>query len=595
MLHKKELPKTPQSPNLVELFAKENVDFQQIGMNSGSVLSSNKGLEKYSGVFGKAQKFHLLNRALIGFSYKSYKEIENLTFDQTIDLILKPQGEYDLPVNDYYDDFSDNTDLTSRDVPKGKPWVTAKEWAPDGNQLSQYRINSLKAWMMKQFVNQKTSIHWKLVVMFHNLLVTSIQNGGVAKAAYQYIATLYNGAFGDYKDLILKITLDPEMLMYLNGNQNNKFNPDENYARELQELFTVGKGPNSKFTESDVSEMAKLLTGWYFNYDYGVKNDGEIVSEMAMWNHDTTDKQFSEFYGNKKIKGGQTPEEALRELNEALTMIFATDECAKYICRRIYGFFVNPAIDDQVETNIILPLAKIFKENNFQISSVLKVLLSSEHFFDSIYYNALIKSPLDFIVGIAKEFDLPLLDNNRVKLPNTENDLYMQYRKFSHFHGVANNLGMNIGDPPNVSGWPAYYQTPAFDLFWINSETIIKRDNYTDALFNWGNWVYYNNSTKTGLQIRVDSADYISRFSKPRDVDALINELVDRLVGVPISTADKSQIREKIMQGNANINYWSSAWDNFNNNASNENRQVIQNRLSNAFGYIFQLGETQMY
>lgn len=595
MLNKKELPTSNKGPNLVELFAKEKVDFQQIGLSSKSVLSSHKGLEKYTGNFGKAQKFHLLNRALIGFSYKSYKEIENLTFDQTIDLILKPQGNYDLPINDYYNEFADNTDLTSRDVPQGQPWVTAKEWTPDGNQLSQYRINSLKAWLMKQFIHQKTSIHWKLVIMFHNLLVTSIQDGGVAKAAYQYIATLYKGAFGNYKDLILKITLDPEMLMYLNGNQNKKGNPDENYARELQELFTVGKGPDSKFTESDVSEMAKLLTGWYFVYDYGIKNDGEIVSEMAIWNHDTGDKQFSDFYGNKKITGAATPVGALRELNEAIEMIFTTEESAKYICRRIYGFFVNPMIDEQVELNIILPLSKIFRDNNFQIEPVLRVLLSSEHFYDSIYYNALIKSPLDFIVGIAKEFDLPLLDNNRVKIPYAENDLHMQYKKFTHFHGVAGNLGMRVGDPPNVSGWPAFYQAPAFDLFWINSDTIVKRYNYTDALFNWGNWVYYNNSTKTGYQIRVDSADYISRFSKPRDIDALINELVDRLVGVPITNEDKAQIREKILQGNPNSSYWSSAWDNFNNNATNENRQVIQNRLSGAFGYIFQLGETQMY
>lgn len=592
---KTDLPNSKKSPDLVELFRKENVNFQQIGMTSQSVLSSSKGLNKYTGEFGKAQKYHLLNRALIGFSYKSYQEIKNLNLDQSIALILTPQGDLDLPINDYYEEFSDNVELTKFDVPKGKPWVTAKEWTPDNNQLSQYRINSLKSWLMKQFVHQKTSIHWKLVIMFHNLLVTSIQNGGVAKAAYQYFATLYNGAFGDYKKLIWQITLDPEMLMYLNGNQNNKNNPDENYARELQELFTVGKGPNSKYTESDVSEMARLLTGWYFNYDYGVKNDGEIVSEMGMWNHDTGDKQFSEFYGNKKIKGAQDLSDTPRELQEALDMIFATDELPLYICRRIYGFFVNPMIDETVEKNIISPLAKIFKENNFQIAPVLKVLLSSEHFYDTIFYNSLIKSPLDFVIGIGKEFDLPLLNENRIEIPNAENDLFLEYRKYAHFHNQANNLGMNVGDPPNVSGWPAFYQAPAYDMFWINSETIIKRSQYTDSLFNWGNWVYYNNSNKTGLQVRVDSADYISRFSKPGDVDMLINELVDRLVGVPISAADKAQIRFKIMQGNSNINYWTNAWDSFNGNSSNENRQVIQNRLANAFGYIFQLGETQLY
>jgi uncharacterized protein (DUF1800 family) len=592
---KGELPNSKKSPDLVDLFRKENVNFQQIGYTSQSTLSSTKGLGKYTGAFGKAQKFHLLNRALIGFSYQSYTEIKNLSLDQTIDLILTPQGDYELPVNDYYGEFADNADLTSRDVPKGQVWTTSKEWTPDNNQLSQFRMTSLKSWLMRQFVHQKTSIHWKLVVMLHNLLVTSIQDGGVAKAAYQYFATLYSGAFGDYRKLILQITLDPEMLMYLNGNQNNKNNPDENYARELQELFTVGKGPNSKYTQNDVNEMARLLTGWTFNYNNAIRLDGKIVAEMGINNHDTGDKQFSEFYGNRKIKGGATPEGALRELNEAIEMIFATDECAKFICRKIYAFFVNPLIDASVETNIITPLAKVFRENNFQISAVLKVLLSSEHFYDTIFYNSLIKSPLDFMIGLGKEFDLPLLDENRVKIPYADKDLYYQYKKFAHFQSTSQNMGMKFGDPPNVAGWPAYYQAPAFDLFWINSETIIKRNQYTDSLCNFGNYVYYNNSTKKGWQIRVDNADYIAKFSNPGDVDALINELVDRLIGIPISESDKLQIWAKIMQGNPNVSYWRSAWDNFRVNPSNENRQVVQNRLAPAFGYIFQLGEAQLH
>jgi hypothetical protein len=132
-------------------------------------------------------------------------------------------------------------------------------------------------------------------------------------------------------------------------------------------------------------------------------------------------------------------------------------------------------------------------------------------------------------------------------------------------------------------------------LFWINSETIIKRNQYTDSLCNFGNYVYYNNSTKKGWQIRVDNAEYITKFSNPGDIDALINELVDRLIGTPISDSDKLQIWAKIMQGNPNVSYWRSAWDNFRVNPSNENRQVVQNRLAPAFGYIFQLGEAQLH
>jgi uncharacterized protein (DUF1800 family) len=115
--------------------------------------------------------------------------------------------------------------------------------------------------MLKQFNNQSTSIHWRMVLFFNNLLVSSIQNAGISKNAFYYVNTLFNLSLGNFKELIYQVTIDPSMLIYLNGNQNNKYAPDENYARELQELFTVGKGTNSKFTEKDVAEMARLLTG----------------------------------------------------------------------------------------------------------------------------------------------------------------------------------------------------------------------------------------------------------------------------------------------------------------------------------------------
>jgi uncharacterized protein (DUF1800 family) len=341
--------------------------------------------------------------------------------------------------------------------------------------------------------------------------------------------------------------------------------------------------------------MARLLTGWNFDWDKTMKTEGRTVVSNGYWNHDIGDKQFSEFYGNRKILGANNPDRADGELREAIDMIFTTDEVAKYMCRRIYSFFVNPMIDPATEDLIITPLAKVFRDAKFEILPVIRTLLSSEHFFDSVHYNSIIKSPADFVIGLAKEFDMPLLDNKFVPVVPGEDLLHYEFQRYNGIHNQMNNLGMNMGDPPNVAGWPAYYQTPAFDLFWINSETIVKRAQHTDSMFNWGNWVYYNNATKTGMLVRVDLPEYIRKFNTPENLDALVDQLIDRLINIPINAASRARIIDRVLQGNTNANYWSGAWYAFLGNPTADNRQVIQNRLAQAMGLIFQYGETHLH
>jgi len=249
-------------PDLVALFKKENISFETIGIRKDRSINSTKGLSVYAGEFGTAQRKHLLNRTQIGYSHTNFLKISNLGLTASIDLILSPEKPFDLPINDYYLDIIDNPDEVKADVARGAVWVNATEVNQSGA-----RWVSLKAWMLKQMVQQSTSIQWKMVMFYNNLLVSSIQNAGISKNSFYYVDTLFKLALGNFKELIYQITIDPSMLIYLNGNQNNKYAPDENYARELQELFTVGKGPNSQYTEKDVTEMARLLTGWQFDWE----------------------------------------------------------------------------------------------------------------------------------------------------------------------------------------------------------------------------------------------------------------------------------------------------------------------------------------
>jgi uncharacterized protein (DUF1800 family) len=579
-----------KQPDLVSLFQKENVSWESIGLHKDRSLNSTKGLNIYTGEFGTSQKKHLLQRTLIGYSHTSYTQIQNLSLSACVDMLLSPEKAFDLPINDYYLDIIDNPDEVKNDVARGAVWVNALEVNQGGA-----RWVSLKSWMLKQFNQQSTSIHWRMVLFYNNLLVSSIQNAGISKNAFYYVNTLFNLSLGNFKELIYQVTIDPSMLIYLNGNQNNKYAPDENYARELQELFTVGKGPNSKYTEKDVSEMARLLTGWQFDWEKTKTTEGRAIVKNNLSAHDTGDKQFSEFYGNRKISGSTNPDRADGELREAIDMICATDEMSKYICRRIYRFFVNPNIDQSTEDLIITPLAKIFKDAKFEILPVLRTLLLSEHFYDSMYFKSMVKSPLDFVVGLLKEFDLPLLDNNYNPFPKGSDGIYYEFKRFNGLQNAMISLGMNIGDPPSVSGWPAYYQEPAYDLFWINSETIIKRAQFTDSLFNWGQGVYYNSSTKTYGQVRANLANYLRQFNNPGDLEGLVDQLVDRHIGMSISTNNRQLIISQIMQGNANLNYWTELWNTYIANPSTENSATIQNRMAKGLGFIYQMGESQLF
>jgi uncharacterized protein (DUF1800 family) len=240
-----------------------------------------------------------------------------------------------------------------------------------------------------------------MVLFWHNHFALQFLEIPDSRACYVYTKVLYTHAMGNFKDLTRAITIDPAMLFYLNGRLNTKKAPDENYARELQELFTLGKGPNSKFTEDDVKAMAKVLTGWSIN-----PLTNPFSTAFVSVNHDSTDKQFSSFYGNTVIKGQTGINAGNTELDELLTMIFKVDEVALFICRKLYEYFVYYEIDDTVETNVIVPLAKVFRDSGYSIKTVLKTLLMSEHFFDTWNRACVIKDPITQQAGFCREMEL---------------------------------------------------------------------------------------------------------------------------------------------------------------------------------------------
>jgi hypothetical protein len=580
--------KKPNSVDLVSQFYKEKIDLKQIELARASRTVVNTGLEPYTGVWENSQKKHLLNRVITGYSTKHLQEISSLSLSKSLDLIFKVEKTPNVPVNDY--DYEITKAETEKQghfyIEPGKEYV----YAPEPNGSPWPRHQSHDAWLFKNMIEQNTSIHWRMVFFLHNLLACG---KGSVKMMYQHYKLLFDSAFGSYKSLMYKVTLDPMMLEYLNLQSSQKYKPDENYARELQELFTVGKGPNSKYTEEDVTEMARLLVGWQFNYD-SKKNSGPIVNQFSHWNHDTGDKKFSAFYGNRVIKGRQG-QDGMKELDEALDMIFATQECALYLCRRLYQFFCYPIIDDTVEKNVIAPMADLLRKNNYELIVPLKALLGSAHFFDSSFYNSMIKSPLEFSFGIMKEFDFTIINYDlKTDIPaRFTSVLNKDFYKYRTLQWDMGNVGLNFTDPPSVSGWPAYYQAPVYDLFWINSDTVAKRANWGNGVGRWGKYMG-SGDTKGSVNMQIDFIKYLASLKNPSNIDDVIDETVDRLMSVPISQAARLRIRMKTLDGVA-PSYFTQLYQTYLAKPTDENKNTLTYRIQNLFGALFQMGEIHLF
>ncbi len=521
--------------------------------------------KKFSGEFTGTHRRHLLNRVLFGCTAKDLKAFENNTLDEMLDKIISESPEPTPPINYYQSKLEDTTG-----VKEGETWINA----PYGDgSINGRRENSMRYWWVQQMWFQQRTIHEKLILFWHNHFATELNSYGRAHFAYIYQNTLRNHALGNFKDFVKAITIDPAMLDYLNGRQNTKESPDENYARELQELFTLGKGEKSAYTEEDVRAAARVLTGHYVSkstFLYSFKDN----------NHDDTDKTFSEFYGKRIIKG-QSGQDGALELEDMLDMIFEIDEVSKFIVRKLYRFFIYYDINAEIEANFIEPLAQIFRSNNYELKPLLLAFFGSEHFMDEAVFGACISSPLEFIVKTLRHLEPPL--------PTLSENTYANYSVTGVYMRYAETMQQFICDPPSVAGWPAYYQTPLFHEIWINSDTYQKRNQSLLPLL-------YNEIKRDTYRVVIDVIAFASQFSKPENPVILIEDLCKSFYPVDISEESKAKIKTDILlSGQSNDFYWTELWNShlqFPKDTSTKN--MVDQRLRALILYLMSLPEYQL-
>ncbi len=553
----------------------------------------NSGLTPYGGVWDRKQVTHLLRRTMFGATKADVDYFLGKTLSQTVaELLSTAVNTNPAPPLNYYSYAGCNSDNIDPKVNFGDTWVNSSR--EPGGQIDNLRAQSVKAWWMGRMLNQDRSILEKMVLFWHNHMPVSAAGSNDARNLYTYNSILRKYALGNFKTMIKDITINPGMLFYLNGNVNVAGSPDENYARELQELFCVGKGAGAGYTEDDVKAAARVLTGW--NYNTGATPPVGINFAAR---HDTKDKLFSAFYNNTTIKGST---DANKELDDLLNMIFATNEVAKFIARKVYTFFVYYEITPQIEEEVITPMADIFRSNNYNIVPVLDALFKSEHFFDLENKSCLIRPGIDYIVGMCRETQLQFPTNTVLEA---------QYQSWLMIVGYANAFQQNLLDPPNVAGWPAYYQSPQYHELWINAITIQARKDVVGRLVA----IAPNNVNGANISIRiVDPNDPTKNTNKllgylkidliklaksspnASDPNVLVEGLCSLMLGYDVSSTTKAAMKKAYLLANQTADtVWTNAWNAFVADETNvANKKVVEDRLKALFGYSTAIPEYQL-
>lgn len=350
----------------------------------------------------------------------------------------------------------------------------------------------------------------KLVLFWHNHFVTRAESYFCPSYLYQYHKLLQQNVLGNFKAFVKNVGTTPAMLVYLNGVENNRYKPNENYARELYELFTLGR--DNGYTQNDIKETARALTGWV-----GFTVPCAPIGFSA------------DFYdpGSKTIFG-KTGAYGYNELHDLL-FTERKEQIASYICTKIYKHFVNPD-PDQV---IIAGMAKTFINNNFELAPVFRELFKSEHFFDAYIIGVSIKSPYDFVIGFLRDVDFPLTDK--------ESLLGVFY--------LCGQLGQEFFQPVDVAGWPG-------NRSWITNTYLTGRWQTIDYLL-YGIYQKQPNLFRT-------LAKYLSKNSNQPDV--VTKSITDFFLPNPLRNASDYKMATEVFKSPVPANYfdnnqWTLDWD----------------------------------
>ncbi|MEL7427198.1 MAG: DUF1800 domain-containing protein [Bacteroidota bacterium] len=498
-------------------------------------------------------------------------EIQQVTEQGLEATILQLFEDIALPEPPVYYDTEEGDDIN---VPLGESWVDAP--LPLEGDPMDNRRRSIRAWTVLQMLEEGISIRETLTLFWHNHFAIDNRVND-PRFWYRYITTIRTYAWGNFRQLVKDITVDPCMLRFLNGNQNEAGSPNENYARELLELYTVGKGPAAgpgdytTFTEQDVQEMARILTGWA---DSGYKTDDPEVELGSYFNpdlHDIYAKQLSDRFGAAIVT--DLGEE---EYSHLIDIIFGQNVVAEHICRKLYRWFVYYKVDEATELSIIAPMAQMLIDNDYEIGPVVQTLLQSDHFFSFLNQGPMIKHPIQYVLSPIKSCTTALSE-----------ELQLRYETCHELFRALSNMDMEYFHIPEVAGWKAYYQQPLYYRQWINAITLHQRSGFVRKLLTNGFLI----NEETEERFRLDVLSFIATLDNPMDVNAMIAEITALLLPQPLSEGQLFALKELLIPGLPDFE-WTLEYGNYLGEPENEElREAVERKLQDFFSGLFNMAE----
>ncbi|MDQ0641770.1 uncharacterized protein (DUF1800 family) [Pedobacter sp. W3I1] len=372
---------------------------------------------------------HLYHRAGFGISYADLQKLSKKNLAKVVDNLLKDSQKND-PIN-LVNDYESKRQLLVQAGLYSKKDLNDEEKkmrqqiVREQNEVSR----DLNIAFINKMINTDAPLREKMTLFWHGHFACRSNNPFFAQQLNNIQRT---NALGSFKTLLIEVSKSPAMLQYLNNQQNRKGKPNENFARELMELFTLGRG---NYTEQDIKESARSFTGWMYD------KDGSFIFRQNL--HDSGTKTFFGKIGNF-------------EGENIIDIILEKPETSQFIARKVYKFFVN---DNPNETHV-KELAAHFYNSKYDIASMMKKMFTSDWFYSPENVGTKIKSPAEFLVGLSREF-------------------YVTYNKPQVLIQLQSSLGQYLFNPPNVAGWPGGQS-------WIDSSSLMLRMRIPSLVLNDG-------------------------------------------------------------------------------------------------------------
>jgi uncharacterized protein (DUF1800 family) len=411
--------------------------------------------------WGRKWAAHLLRRATFGPSRADLLQAERQGLQATLDRLLRgdPQAE--------------EVRETLADV---------------GRVAVEHGVEQLRGWWLYTMLHSLHPLREKMTLFWHNHFATSDAKVQNAALMFRQNGLLREHALGKFGPFLQAVSKDPAMLVWLDSNRNIKGTPNENYARELMELFSLGVG---NYSEKDVKEAARAFTGWHtrdeaFLFDAAAHDDGTktVLGRTGTWD------------------GG-----------DVVRIVLAQPAAARFLVRKLYHFLISETAEPSAA--LLEPLCESFRKSDHDIAALVRTMLASRHFFSEHAFRQRIKSPVEYVVGAVQAVYLRLDEKDADYRPLPAQVLVTRLTA----------MGQRLFAPPNVKGWPGARA-------WLNTSTVLERDNFAEALALGSLWT----SPSPGhVPPRVFDPARLLREEKGHRPEDVVRVLVDLYVpgGVP--------------------------------------------------------------